>query len=374
MPPSTLVLSRPDFEPPLAAELARLAPSAAVRRVSPSWWEWAVRGEELPGRAVAFARQVLPHAEPLVAESIRLWAEMLCDRLLDRLRDHAGPWRLQIFPVEVPGGTAGRRRCGLIEAAVLDRLKRKRKSLLALRIPEPAEPDLPPAPREPAEALVQVALRTAAEGACSLLLPAERAPWDVALSLVAGGDFPWIEDKAAPSRAFAKVVEAEAQAGFRFVPGETCVDLGASPGGWTWVAVQRGARVIAVDRSPLREDLMRHPRVTFVKGDAFEYRPDKPVDRLLCDLIAAPERTFELLRTWLTAGLCREFLVTVKFRGDADYGRLADFERLLAETCSRYFLRRLGVNKNEATLVGTRRVEPRTGESKISATDCAPEL
>ena len=57
--------------------------------------------------------------------------------------------------------------------------------------------------------------------------------------------------------------EAEARLGRRIAPGDRCVDLGASPGSWTYVAVTRGARVTAVDRSELRPDLMQSRQVRF---------------------------------------------------------------------------------------------------------------
>jgi 23S rRNA (cytidine2498-2'-O)-methyltransferase len=63
------------------------------------------------------------------------------------------------------------------------------------------------------------------------------------------GEIPVASDKAAPSRAFSKLLEAEQRLGCRIRPGETCVDLGASPGSWSYVALNRGARVIAVDRA-----------------------------------------------------------------------------------------------------------------------------
>ena len=59
-------------------------------------------------------------------------------------------------------------------------------------------------------------------------------------------------DRDAPSRAFAKLVEAELRFGENIAVGQTCVDLGSSPGSWAYVAVRRGARVVAIDRSPLR--------------------------------------------------------------------------------------------------------------------------
>ena len=143
------------------------------------------------------------------------------------------------------------------------------------------------------------------------------------------GEIPVASDKAAPSRAFAKLVEATQRLGRDIAPGETCVDLGASPGSWTYVAAQHGARVTAVDRSALRADLMRHPRVTFQRGDAFTFAPAAPVDWLLCDVIATPARSIELLLRWLRHRHARRFVVTIKFKGHGDYPQLDQLKESL---------------------------------------------
>ena len=100
---------------------------------------------------------------------------------------------------------------------------------------------------------------------------------------------------------------------------------------------------------------MAHPRLTFVRGDAFRYAPsDRPVDWLLSDVVAFPERTMELLAQWLREGWCRRFVVTVKFRGEEDYPRLERLKRLLADSGAEFQLRRLGSNRNEVTAFGSR--------------------
>jgi 23S rRNA (cytidine2498-2'-O)-methyltransferase len=95
------------------------------------------------------------------------------------------------------------------------------------------------------------------------------------------------------------------------------VDLGAAPGSWTYLALNRGAHVTAVDRSPLRQDLMNHPRLRFMRGDAFQFKPPLPVDWLLCDVVAAPERSAELLLRWLRNRWCRHFVVTLKLKHES---------------------------------------------------------
>jgi 23S rRNA (cytidine2498-2'-O)-methyltransferase len=160
-------------------------------------------------------------------------------------------------------------------------------------------------------------------------------------------------DKAAPSRAFAKLVESEIRLGLQIQPGETCVDLGAAPGSWTYVALERGAKVIAIDRAPLRDDLMSHPSLTYIQGDAFAFEPNKRVDWLVCDVIAAPERCIELVLDWTRKKRCRQFVVTIKFVGVADLDAIQSFKKSLAAVCPGYFLQRLCANKNEACVFGS---------------------
>jgi 23S rRNA (cytidine2498-2'-O)-methyltransferase len=107
-----------------------------------------------------------------------------------------------------------------------------------------------------------------------------------------------------------------------------------------------------VDRSPLRPDLMRHPGLRFVKGDAFTFKPDAPVDWLLCDVIATPARSVALLRDWLREKRMCRFVVTIKFKGPPDHTALDDLKTLLPITCGEFSLTRLCANKNEACAIG----------------------
>ncbi len=97
---------------------------------------------------------------------------------------------------------------------------------------------------------------------------------------------------------------------------------------------------------------MRHPDVTFVKGDAFAYEPPQPVDWLLCDVAAFPQRTLELLAQWLGQHWCRNFVVTTKFRGSEGYELLPAYKQLLRDSGYEFQLRRLNANKNEMTSMG----------------------
>ena len=85
-----------------------------------------------------------------------------------------------------------------------------------------------------------------------------------------------------------------------------------------------GARVVAVDRAPLAPPLARDARVSMVIGNAFNYTPPAPVDWLVSDVVCEPPRSLDLIGRWLEQNLCRNLVVTVKFKGRAGYGILDD--------------------------------------------------
>ena len=309
----------------------------------------------------AFARQWMPEARAFPVPSIRVAAEGLVTELIGILPDGA-PWRLHIEP-RWGGVAAGRHRCELIGEAVVEQLRKRRRSLLKGldAIPKAAHADpnraCPPIPGAcprfgPDESLVQLLLVSPDMAFLSVLVapgPAGSRGW---ISPFPSGEVPVAVDKAAPSRAFAKLAESELRMDRFIAPGDTCVDLGAAPGSWTYQPVQRGARVIAVDRSPLRDDLMRNSRVTFHQGDAFRFVPETPVDWLLCDVIAAPERSIGLVLDWVRERRCRHFVVTIKFKGHSDYAQLDILKREMPRWVESFQLQHLCANKNEACVFG----------------------
>lgn len=332
----------------LLEELKRAFPDRTHRLVGPGLVASDFALE--PGRApvLAFARQCLPEAAELQAGSIRAWAERLWEAVA-RLPE-GQPWRLHIAP-HYGTGPAGHSRCRLIRHELIELLRRKRRALRRTLQEQPL-------PFSPADALVQLLLLAPDRGLLSVVTAPAPFEWRQLVSPFPKGHVTVPPDKAPPSRAFAKLVEAELRLGCRIQPGELCVDLGAAPGSWTYVAVRRGARVIAVDRAPLRADLMRHPQVEFHRGNAFSFRPDRTVDWLLCDVIAAPARTIALLQDWVQHRRARRFVVTIKFKGHADYGLLEPLKATLARQCPEFRLGRLCANKNEVCAFGL--IEPET--------------
>lgn len=341
-----LLLPSADYSAALAAEIHRTLPGSTSREITRD-----LLALETPGRdpeclpRLVFARQWLPHAHPVAASSIRGFADLAFEALGSALPRDV-PWRFHLDP-HFGGPDAGRNRCALIRETLFDRLRRHRRHLLRQHLDSVAA-------FSPEETLVQLLLTAPDAGFLSILPAPGPGRSRHRLSPFPKGEVPIAVDKAAPCRAFAKLVEAEQRLGRPITPGETCVDLGACPGSWSYVALARGARVTAVDRSPLREDLMRHPRLTFHQGDAFAFQPSQTVDWLLCDVIAAPDRSIDLVLDWCRRRLCRHFVVTIKFKGTGDYAVLDQLAEALVPLAGEDFLlTRLCANKNEVCVAGS---------------------
>lgn len=162
-----------------------------------------------------------------------------------------------------------------------------------------------------------------------------------------GGLVPLAEEKRGPpSRAYLKLWEICARLETAGIhpprAGESTLDLGSCPGGWTWALAELGAAVLSVDGAPIDPTVAKRPEVTFFKGDAFRVEPRR-ADWLFSDMICEPKRLPDLIERWRAAGIPR-FALSVKFKGDADENAI---ERLRAIPGGK--LRHLRQNKHELT-------------------------
>ncbi len=140
---------------------------------------------------------------------------------------------------------------------------------------------------------------------------AASAPWPLGIPRL---KFP----RGAPSRSTLKLEEAflvlmSDHERVRWLKaGMTAVDLGAAPGGWTWQLAHRSIRVTAVDNGPMDPELMQSGVVTHLREDGFRFRPRKPVDWLVCDMVEQPRRIASLIARWLEEGACRYTIFNLK--------------------------------------------------------------
>jgi len=136
------------------------------------------------------------------------------------------------------------------------------------------------------------------------------------------GEARFVEDRLAPpNRAYLKLWEALTVARRYPGPGDRCLDLGASPGGWTWVLQQLGADVLSIDKAPLDPAVAALPRVTQRQQSAFALKPAEvgPIDFLCSDVICYPARLLRLVESWIASGLVRNFICTIKFQAETDH-------------------------------------------------------
>ncbi len=99
-----------------------------------------------------------------------------------------------------------------------------------------------------------------------------------------------------PSRAWRKVVEGLAWCGAPLEAGQTVLEIGAAPGGGARAFVERGLKVIAVDKNAMDPRVLALPGVTWIQrfvGDAGKL---PPADWLACDADLAPDQVLGALR------------------------------------------------------------------------------
>lgn len=136
------------------------------------------------------------------------------------------------------------------------------------------------------------------------------------------GEVHFIENKTEPpNRAYLKLWEAFTIIGKLPDKSNICVDLGSSPGGWTWVLAKTGAKVISIDKAPLDNKIVGMKNVEFIKESAFAIDPKKmaKADWMCCDIACYPERLYRLINNWIDSGNCRNFICTIKFQGPTDH-------------------------------------------------------
>ena len=198
---------------------------------------------------------------------------------------------------------------------------RGRAELIAQRLPHVSAKPLVLGARAP----------TAPLGSWTLLAPDRMLASTRCSSPFPNGEPRFVEDRAGPpSRAYLKLWEAFVRLDRWPIAGAVCLDLGASPGGWTWLLAQCGARVIAVDKAPLDPRVNGLANVEWRDDSAFALEPSSfdQLDWLCSDVIGYPRRLLALVERWLQSERVRNMVVTVKFQGETDHGLAREFAAL----------------------------------------------
>lgn len=289
---------------------------------------WTLSGEARTG--LCFAHLTLLEPVLLEAPTANALAGKAADFFLETSRSerYDAPWPLLFEAAGVEGLSA---RARTVEKAFLDKTSRLAR---VMRLAERGRPE--PGGRR---------------GLFVFFADFKRA--FASRTAFGGGQRRMADDPRAPSRSYLKVEEAYRVLGEAPAEGQRVVDLGAAPGGWSFSAAQRGARVLAVDNGPLKGGAAGHPLIEHREEDAFKTAP-APADWLFCDLLEDPREVLPLLRRWLEAGACRRFVVNLKF-GRSDPLPLLREARTLEPLCGRLLARHLYHDREELTLAGTLR-------------------
>lgn len=178
----------------------------------------------------------------------------------------------------------------------------------------------------------------------NLILAASRCS-----SPVPNGRYLFEENKTEPpNRAYLKLWEALTRERKFPGPGDTCLDLGACPGGWTWVLQKLGARVISIDKAPLADSILKLPNVEQIQKSAFGLTPDdipaRHIDWLFSDIICYPERLYRLVQGWIASGRVTNMICTIKFQGETDTSAIRQFMDIPGSTVYHLYN-----NKHEVT-------------------------
>jgi 23S rRNA (cytidine2498-2'-O)-methyltransferase len=270
---------RQGFEKDLVEELGRLSKSSSPREIGPAL----VAVDAQPPRWPVFGRAGFPLTAEVKAEPDDVAAAAAA------ALGGAGkprPWILHAWVPDTDRTNELQSLCDSIAARARTRLGETRRNLDLLAV-------------ERADDAIRyggVILDVCVVSGDRVLvgaIPAQESP-----TLAPGGRERSRMPKESPSRAARKLVEAFTWIRRAPEPGETCVDLGAAPGGWVTVLLEHRARVIAVDPANLAPALRGRKGLVHVKASAFDFAPDEPVDWLCCDMAWRPLEVAALLAKW----------------------------------------------------------------------------
>ncbi len=282
------------FETLLARELAELQGTTGLER-GPGWVRTS-ESEALLGAEIAFAHLTLSNPTEVRGESVNALASAAAEFFLGAIRNERieGAWpNVWQGPPEMVG--LGRR-ITAVQDAFAARLQKKLS-----RVAKLAVSDIPRGVGH-------------ARGLFVHFVDFGRA--FVSREARVHGARRMADDPLAPSRSYLKVEEACMVLGSEPQQGETVCDLGAAPGGWSYSAARRGARVLAIDNGPLKGGALDHALIEHRREDAFKFAPPEGqcFDWLFCDLVEEPHHVLRhIAEPWLVRGWCRNFVVNFKF-------------------------------------------------------------
>ena len=302
MQESLLCYCRAGFEPELAAELTDRAAAAGLAGYARTnrgdgyvlfhAEDAQALSQAIPWRSLVFARQKLVLVADLPALDPR-------DRITPVMEALAGGGRWGGLWVEHPDSDAGKPLSALARSFgnALRPALRKRGFL--------SEKDNPRLPR------LHVCLLDGDHLLLARGEPEDGAPWPLGI--------PRLRLHAeAPSRSALKLEEAlltlltTRERETLLKPAMRAADLGAAPGGWTWVLTRHHIHVTAVDNGPMHPALLDTGLVVHRREDGFRWVPERTLDWMVCDIVDQPRRVATRMGEWFRNDWCRHAVFNLK--------------------------------------------------------------
>jgi 23S rRNA (cytidine2498-2'-O)-methyltransferase len=146
----------------------------------------------------------------------------------------------------------------------------------------------------------------------------------------------------APSRSTLKLEEAflrmltYGEKKHVFPPGTWAVDLGASPGGWTYQFLKRSLSVQCVDNGAMQDGLGDNGKLEHLRVDGFSFVPHKPVLWFACDMVESPSKIVDLVGKWIQHDLAQYFVFNLKLPMKKRFLEVSQQLTLLREKCEKY--------------------------------------
>lgn len=177
------------------------------------------------------------------------------------------------------------------------------------------------------------------------------------LSDWSGGAIRYQKEEGQISRAKFKLLEAEEEFELDFTQYHHALDIGAAPGGWTSLLLERGLSVTAVDPAELHPNLKHHHKLTYHKKNASEVSfAANTFDLLVSDMSWSPRQmtklVIELLHTLETHGTA---IITLKLMHKKPFQAVKEVCSLFESHLDFKRAKQLFHNREELTLYFTKK-------------------
>jgi 23S rRNA (cytidine2498-2'-O)-methyltransferase len=180
---------------------------------------------------------------------------------------------------------------------------------------------------------------------------------DQQLSDWPGGAVRFQREEGQISRAKFKLLEAERTFGLDFTNYRNALDVGAAPGGWTSLLLERGLSVTAIDPAALDPSLKGNPKLTYLAKNAGDvhFKPDT-FDLLVCDMSWSPRQMEKLVVGLLpalqTGGTA---IITIKLMHKKPFQTMKELHQAFGEHLNIQGMKQLFHNREEFTLFAVKK-------------------